>query len=157
MVLLVLILLISLFILALIFFIFQGDRNLTNTLNQFYLILSATLFILLIVLVSAAMVFMVLFTRTSMKRGLGKAILELNAEDIKDMSDDERGDLLHELKDNKKRIEYLIKLAESKYHRRKLDEESFREIVRDQQKKLMEIEAKISEIGDEIKELAKGK
>lgn len=156
-VLIVLILLILLFITATLFFIFRGDGDLTNTLNQLYLILFVILAILLIALVSAAILFVVLLTKSSIQKGLGKAILELNAEDIKAMSDEERSDLLHELKNNKKRIEYLIKMAESKYHRRKLDEESFREIVRDQQKKLMEIEAKMNEIGDEINELKKGK
>jgi len=50
------------------------------------------------------------------------------------------------LNDEKKSIEEMIKLAQFKFHKRKLDEESFREIVRDQQKKLIEIEANIKDI-----------
>ncbi len=155
--LMVLIILIFLFILALIFFIFQGDKDIISTLNQFYLILFVILVILLVALISVSMIFTILFTKGSIEKGAEKYIMELSAEDIRAMNDEERKHLLQRLKANKERIEYLIKLAESKYHKRKLDEESFREIVRDQQKKMMEIEAKISEIEKEIKKLKKGK
>lgn len=155
--LMVFIILIFLFILALIFFIFQGDKDIMSTLNQFYLILFAILVVLLVALVSVSMIFTILSIRRSIEKGVEKNIMELSAEDIRAMNDEERSDLLQKLNARKERIEYLIKLAESKYHRRKLDEESFREIIRDQQKKVMEIEAKISEIEKEIKKLKKEK
>ena len=50
------------------------------------------------------------------------------------------------LKKEKTQFEYMINLTNIKYHTRKLDEESFREIVRDYQKKLIEIEIKIKEL-----------
>ena len=40
----------------------------------------------------------------------------------------------------------MTALAKSKYHARKLDEESFREIVRDNQTKIIQIELKIKEL-----------
>ncbi len=53
---------------------------------------------------------------------------------------------LLKLQDEKKSIEEMIRIAKKKYHNRMLDEESFREIVRDHQKKLIEIEARINQI-----------
>ncbi|MCX6695124.1 MAG: carboxypeptidase-like regulatory domain-containing protein [Candidatus Altiarchaeota archaeon] len=49
---------------------------------------------------------------------------------------------LDKLAKEKAEIESMIELSRSKYHKREIDEESFREIVRDQQKKLIEIEAR---------------
>ncbi|HIE34242.1 MAG TPA: hypothetical protein EYP86_03805 [Candidatus Altiarchaeales archaeon] len=62
---------------------------------------------------------------------------------------------IKKLLDEKKSIEEMIEIAKKKYHQRKLDEESFREIVRDNQKKLIEIEAKIDDIEKRIKKLEK--
>ncbi|MEA1925030.1 MAG: hypothetical protein U9M95_04095, partial [Candidatus Altiarchaeota archaeon] len=53
---------------------------------------------------------------------------------------------LKRLHDEKKSVEEMMKLAQFKFRKRKLDEESFREIVRDQQKRLIEIEATINEM-----------
>lgn len=60
---------------------------------------------------------------------------------------------LKKLMDEKKELEELISLAQKKYHKRKIDEESFREIVRDHQKKLIEVESKISKIEKRVKKL----
>ncbi|MCX6695523.1 MAG: AAA family ATPase, partial [Candidatus Altiarchaeota archaeon] len=59
------------------------------------------------------------------------------------------GDLLVEdLLRQKAEIESMIELAKSKYHKRELDEESFREITRDDQKKLIEIESKLNKLSE---------
>lgn len=55
-------------------------------------------------------------------------------------------DELTTLKKERDRIQYMINLTKTKYHKRKLDEESFREIVRDYQKRLIEIETRIKEL-----------
>ncbi|MFH0862768.1 MAG: hypothetical protein V1875_07050 [Candidatus Altiarchaeota archaeon] len=47
----------------------------------------------------------------------------------------------------KAELENMLAIAKSKYHRRELDEESFREIVRDNQKKIIELELKIKVSG----------
>ena len=60
---------------------------------------------------------------------------------------------LEQLQRQKKEVEDLIEIAKSKFHNRNLDEESFREIVRDQQKKLIEIESKISNLEKRVKHL----
>jgi len=60
---------------------------------------------------------------------------------------------LMKLKNEKDEIEGLIDLAKEKYHMRKIDQESFREIVRDHQKKLIEIESKMSRIEARINRL----
>lgn len=57
----------------------------------------------------------------------------------------------------KKTIEEMIELAKVKYHKRKLDEESFREIVRDNQKRLIEVETKIRDMGGRMKKLERRK
>ena len=58
---------------------------------------------------------------------------------------DELGGLLKD----KQEIESMIELSKSKYHKRLIDDESFREIVRDQQKNLIEVEAKIRSLKGE--------
>jgi hypothetical protein len=58
-------------------------------------------------------------------------------------------DELTTLKKERDRIEYMINLTKTKFHKRKLDEESFREIVRDYQKRLIEIETRIKELESE--------
>ncbi len=49
------------------------------------------------------------------------------------------------LKKEKERIENLVALTKKKYHKRKIDDESFREMIRDYQKRLIEIEEKMNE------------
>ncbi|MBN2014308.1 MAG: hypothetical protein JW778_03930 [Candidatus Altiarchaeota archaeon] len=69
-------------------------------------------------------------------------------------ADDSNMDLeLIKLLDEKNRVEEMIELAKTKYHRRALDEESFREIIRDHQKKLIEIEAKIKHLESRVQRL----
>ncbi|MBN2014857.1 MAG: hypothetical protein JW778_06720 [Candidatus Altiarchaeota archaeon] len=55
----------------------------------------------------------------------------------------------------KKTIEEMLELAKTKYHRRKLDEESFKEIVKENQKRLIEVETRIKDIEDRMKKLEK--
>lgn len=57
-----------------------------------------------------------------------------------------QADKLSRLRSKRDHIEELIKRAKIKYHQRELDEESFREIVKDYQKQLMEINVEISEL-----------
>ena len=61
---------------------------------------------------------------------------------------------LDALMKEKTEIESEIELSKAKYHKRQIDDESFREIVRDQQKKLIEVEAKIKSIKSEDKPAA---
>lgn len=51
---------------------------------------------------------------------------------------------LSNLKKEKKQLEYMINLTRTKYHERSINEESYREIIRDYQEKLIEVEAKIA-------------
>jgi len=53
---------------------------------------------------------------------------------------------LKDLKEKEANIEKLIEKAKAKYHKRELDEESFREIVSSYQKDLMELSLKIRAI-----------
>ncbi len=62
------------------------------------------------------------------------------------------GNKILELKKQRHMTEYEINLAKMKYHKREIDEESFREIVRDYSKKLIEIETEIKELEEEKKE-----
>lgn len=52
-------------------------------------------------------------------------------------------DLLRE----KQALQEMIELTRQKYHRREIDDESYREITRDQQKKLIELESRIKDSG----------
>ena len=57
-----------------------------------------------------------------------------------------RAEELKKLQEQKEHIEELIKRTKVKYHKREIDEESFREIVKDYQKQLMETNVKIWEL-----------
>ncbi len=60
---------------------------------------------------------------------------------------------LDELYREKEDIESMIKIAKVKYYKRKLDEQSYKEIVRDNQSKLISIESKIGKIEKRVKTL----
>ncbi|MFH1297370.1 MAG: hypothetical protein ABIJ04_08880 [Bacteroidota bacterium] len=53
---------------------------------------------------------------------------------------------LIELRNKRKEVENMIDLSKQKYHRRLLDEQSFREIVKEYQKKLIELESEITKV-----------
>jgi hypothetical protein len=56
------------------------------------------------------------------------------------------------LKKDKSQLEYMINLTRTKYHQRSINEESFREIIRDYQEKLIEVEAKIAALESDRKQ-----
>ncbi|MFH1402967.1 MAG: carboxypeptidase regulatory-like domain-containing protein [Candidatus Altiarchaeota archaeon] len=56
------------------------------------------------------------------------------------------GDELSALQHEMHELEYMINLTKIKYHKRGIDEESYREIIRDYQKRLIEVEAKIKSL-----------
>ncbi|MFC2162722.1 CARDB domain-containing protein [Candidatus Altiarchaeota archaeon] len=60
---------------------------------------------------------------------------------------------LKELQKKKDEIEEMTAIAKKKYHRRELDEESFREIVRDNQKKIIQLEIKIKGLEGRVEEM----
>ena len=64
---------------------------------------------------------------------------------------------LARLREEKQSIEEMINITKKKFHRQKIDEESFREIVRDHQKRLIEVEHKISSFEKRIKNLEERK
>jgi hypothetical protein len=53
---------------------------------------------------------------------------------------------LGKMRREKRKIQEMIKVAKTKYHRRELDGESFREIIRENQGKLIQLEAEIREM-----------
>jgi len=54
---------------------------------------------------------------------------------------------LKELKDERDRILQMLEMAKTKYHRREMDEDSLRQITKDKQERLIELESKIRELG----------
>jgi len=124
-----------------------GDTD--STLDP-YILLSIVLLFLFIVLVLAITVLYLMFINVfSHKRD----ILEIEPEDIRKMNDAELGDLLHKLEIQKEKIEYMLKIAKSKYHKREMDEKSLQEITKENQEKLLQIEMKMKELGDQINKI----
>ncbi|MEM2918257.1 MAG: hypothetical protein QXY62_02010 [Candidatus Altiarchaeota archaeon] len=77
-----------------------------------------------------------------LRKGLWEKI-ELGTKESEDYKvEDEKAKLQKE----KERIEELIKRAKIKYRTREIDEQSFREIMKDYQKELMEITLRLSEL-----------
>jgi len=112
-----------------------------------YIILSIILLFLFIVMVLAITVIYLMFINVFSRR---RDILEIEPKDIRKMNDAELGDLLHRLEIQKEKIEYMLKIAKSKYHKREMDEESLREITKKNQEKLLRIEMKMKELGEQI-------
>jgi len=54
-----------------------------------------------------------------------------------------------------KKIEEIIKIAKIKYYKRKLDEESYRKIVGENQQKLIEIETDMRELERRVEKIEK--
>jgi len=122
----------------------MGDLD--STLDP-YILLSIVLLFLFIVLVLAIIVLYLMFINVFSRK---RDILEIGPEEIRKMNDAELGDLLHRLEIKKTKIEYMLKIAKSKYHKREMDEESLREITKENQEKLLRIEVKMKELGDQI-------
>ena len=112
-----------------------------------YILLSVILLFLFIVLILAITVLYLMFTNVFSRK---RDVLEIEPEDIRKMNDAELGDLLHKLEIQKEKIEYMLKIAKSKYHKREMDEKSLQEITKENQEKLLQIEMKMKELGDLI-------
>jgi len=61
-----------------------------------------------------------------------------------------RADELKKLQEQRDHIQELINRTKVKYHKREIDEESFREIAKDYQKQLMEVNVKIWELEKDL-------
>jgi len=59
------------------------------------------------------------------------------------------GGELTELQSRKKDLEDMVELTKRKYHRREIDEKSFSEIIKDQQKQIIEVESRIRKLTKE--------
>ncbi|MFH1722597.1 MAG: hypothetical protein ABH950_08355, partial [Candidatus Altiarchaeota archaeon] len=104
----------------------------------------------LVVAVSALIVFLILIDQIFLrkKRVMGdleqeRLIIEKRLEEHSQEGDESLDDLT-KLNNKKTKIEYMINSTRTKYHKNQIDEETFREIVRDYQKQLIEVEAKIA-------------
>jgi len=104
----------------------------------------------LVVAVAALIVFLILIDQLFLrkKRVIGdldreRQLIEKRLEEGKDSQGEDLDDL-SKLNKEKIRIEFMINSTRRKYHKNQIDEESFREIVRDYQKQLIEVEAKIA-------------
>ena len=120
--------------------------DLDSALDPFILLFTI-LFFLFIVLILAITVLYLMFTSVFLHK---RDVLEIEPEDIRKMNGAELGDLLHKLKIKKEKIEYMLKIAKSKYHKREMDEKSLQEITKENQEKLLQIEMKMKELGDLI-------
>ena len=122
----------------------MGDLD--STLDP-YILLSIILLFLFIVLVIVITVIYLMFTSVFLHK---KDDLEIEPEEIRKMNDAELSDLLHKLKIKKEKIEYMLKIAKSKYHKREMDEKSLQEITKENQEKLLRIGMKMKELSDHI-------
>lgn len=64
---------------------------------------------------------------------------------------------LEVLYQKKAEIESMIKIAKIKYYKRKMDEESYKEIMKKNEERLIEVEAKINEMAGRVKRLEEAK
>lgn len=125
-----------------------GLKEGVKGLEQFYLLLFAVLTLVLVMLILGIVLFLILALEFPIFQK--KDILDFNITlgEIVKISDEDKKKMLKELANKKNEIQYMIEFAKKKYYQRKLDEESFRELIRDHEKKLIEIELKIKEIKD---------
>jgi len=122
----------------------MGDLD--STLDP-YILLSIVLLFLFIILILAITVLYFMFINVFSRK---IDVLEIEPEEIRKMNDAELSDLLHMLETKKTKIEYILKIAKSKYHKREMDEKSLQEITKENQEKLLRIEVKMKELGDQI-------
>jgi hypothetical protein len=80
---------------------------------------------------------------------------EIQKEETADTSDNEQEKDLEKLQREKHDIEEKLKIAKAKYYKRDLDEESFREIVKENQQKLIDIESEIHELSSKVDDIGK--
>lgn len=134
---------------AAIFFL-DRDTVLKTGIDVFYIVYLPFLSVLLIVIFSSAFGLATLYIKTVLEKIARpvnlEEILQFDPVCLQCIPEDERRGILDQLEAEKRRINHIINLAESKYHTHKLDESSFHEIVMEQQKKLMDIETKMAQI-----------
>ncbi|OYT53386.1 MAG: hypothetical protein B6U72_05990 [Candidatus Altiarchaeales archaeon ex4484_2] len=103
-------------------------------------------YFLVFAVIAVLVIGVILFDEVYMRRRKISA-LETDKEKLKNRIESTvELDEVSTLEKKRDRIELMIKMAQLKFHKRKLDDESFREIVRDKQKDLIEIEARLSEL-----------
>jgi hypothetical protein len=123
-------------------------------IDIFYLVYLPFLSVLLIILFSAAFGLATLYVKMTLEAidrpGNLEEILQFDPVCLQCIQEAERQDIMDRLETEKRRIDHIINLAESKYHMRKIDERSFHEILKEQQKKLMDIETKMEEMRDQL-------
>jgi 5-hydroxyisourate hydrolase-like protein (transthyretin family) len=103
----------------------------------------------IVVVVAAIILLVILFDQLFFRRR--RVVKALEDEQVKlkkrlEETTEEPKDELARLEKERDKMYYMINLSKIKFHKRELDEESFREIVRDYEKKLIEIEARIEEL-----------
>lgn len=104
----------------------------------------------IVVVVAVIILFVILGDQLFMRRKRKIRALERERSELEErIKGEESGETVDEytkLKREKDNVEYMLNLSKIKYHKRQLDEESFREIVRDYQKQLIAVEAKMNRL-----------
>lgn len=107
----------------------------------------------IVIIVAIVILLIILVDQVFLRRGRAIRELERERDELESrlrgevITEPEKEDELTALMKEKDKVQYMINMCRLKYHKRALDEESFREIVRDYQKRLIEIEARIKELG----------
>ncbi len=107
----------------------------------------------MVLIVAIVILIVILVDQVFLRRGRAIRELERERDELESrlrgevITEPEKEDELTALMKEKDKVQYMINMCRLKYHKRALDEESFREIVRDYQKRLIEIEAHIKELG----------
>lgn len=105
------------------------------------------------ILVAALVVAFVVIYYKKLKPGAAAEAARVAAAEAAKGASAESDGKLTELYRKRDEIEEMIKIAKVKYYKRTLDEESYKEIIKDHQQKLIEIEARIAKMEGTIKEL----
>jgi|GEM_PF-2637595 len=110
-------------------------------------------YFLVFAVIAVLVIGVILFDEVYMRRRKISA-LETDKEKLKNRIESTvELDEVSTLEKKRDRTELMIKMAQLKFHKRQLDDESFREIVRDKQKDLIEIEARLTELKKQKKDL----
>lgn len=130
-----------------------GLRGETESLEQIYFFLFIVLILVLVVLVSGIIfLFTVVlggFPGFKPKNRLN--YLDFTPEEAAKLTDQEKEKLLKRLRDKRDETQQMIEITKKKFYERDLDQESFRELIRDYEKNLIKLESKIDKINKIMK------
>ncbi len=116
-------------------------------MEKIYLFLLIVLILILVALVSGVLLFLMMYLGGFpgfKQKDISQ--LDITPSEIAKLSQEERKKMLAKLEDKREEVQQMIELTKKKFYQRELDQDSFKELIKEHEKNLISIESKINKI-----------